>query len=274
MRLDPDMLPDGDFRFRLGTEPGHVEEFFALSDDAPGVLAERRRWFAESPSLYAGLLPEGVPLLEEFLEHAATWQALSRVERPPAFDPTHPTAALIALGELLEPDFVLMAPDGRGRYVVAGGCVCFPSVWRLTDKLGLTTEETHGPVPGLNPVLAANIDRLMAGMRGGRCVLRWNWSIASAPERNQHPERFPPALTAPVAIEDPWLRLEHQALFALPRTGGIVFGIRIHHVSWKELRENRPAAERMIRTLRTAPHEMLAYKRLDSVRDELARLLE
>ncbi|MBS0204104.1 MAG: DUF3445 domain-containing protein [Planctomycetes bacterium] len=279
--LDGRWFADEDFRFRVGTVPGTAEDFFAHSAEAAEALAERRHWLTTDPELYAAILPAGSPIAEEFLEVAATWPMLRQApadtwnQKIPLFD------RLLRLSEQLEPDFVLLAPnhpkDGSvqsDEFTVVGGCVCFPSTWRLTDKLGQSVAEVHEPVPDLNSVLAAQIDRLIARLRPGKCVVRANWSVCRTPERNQHPSRNLPGIESPATLDGAWLRREDQCLLALPKTGGVVFGIRVTHISWHDLRTDSAAAHSVARALRTMPLRMQVYKRLDAVSEELATLLE
>ncbi len=278
--LDPQSFSDEDFRFRLGTVPGSPEEFFAWSTDSAAVLAERRAWFAANPLRYAALLPEGAAIAQELMESVASWPMLRDAPRDLCSPGVSLFERLVMLSEQWEPDFVLLAPRRQTSpanshhdeplFTVAGGCVCFPSAWRLTDKLGQTVDQVHQPVPQLNSALASQIDRLLARLRPGKCLVRSNWGVCRLPELNQHPERNLPTIQLPVRLEEAWLRREDQCLFALPSTGGIVFGIRVTHTSWPDVRRNRPVA----RSLRTMPLDMLDYKRLADVREQLAQLLD
>lgn len=278
--MDPHWFPDEDFRFTLGTTPGSAEEFFALSPEAPAGLAERAVWLRSDPNLYAALLPAGTAIAEEFLESVRTWRALQNAPSTLWSKETSPFDGMLWLSQYLEPDFVLLAPsipdDGSPdvRFTVAGGCVCFPSTWRLTDKLGLSVAEVHEPVPGLNGVLESQIDRLLSRLKPGKCVVRANWSICHKSEFNQHPERRLPPVPDSPSLDDAWLRREDQCLFVLPQTRGVVFGIRVTHTSWRELRDYPDAARSVARGLRTMPADMRGYKRLSTVADDLARLLE
>lgn len=277
--LDGRWFDDEDFRFRLGTVPGTAEDFFAHSPEAPEVLAERRHWLATDPDRYAVLLPAGTSIAEELLRVAAAWPMLR--DLPTEF--WNPEATLfdrlLQFSGQLEPDFVLLArpPENAAHpeaFTVVGGSVCFPSTWRLTDKLGQSVAEVHAPVPDLNSALATQIDRLIARLRPGKCIVRANWSVCRTPERNQHPDRNLPGVESPVTLEGAWLRREDQCLLTLPQTGGVVFGIRVTHTSWRELRNHPAAAHSVARALRTMPIQMQAYKRLDVVSEELAQLLE
>lgn len=263
-------LPDEDYRFSLGITPGDARDFFAPTRDSAALLTERQRWLRDAPHRYAALLPEGRASFREMFDLAVSWRLsldLHRSDRQTEF------ASLLALGSYLEPDFVLLNRDESERWIVTGGCVCFPSSWRLTDKLGLPLEDVHEPVPELNAALAGPIHQLLLKMKPGRCWLRSNWGVCRQPELNQHPDRNLPRLTPGVMLDAVWLRREHQALVALPESRGILFGIRVEHTPWHEVRQSPEAARRLMRGLQSMSEAMLAYKNLLAVRDELVRLL-
>jgi hypothetical protein len=172
------------------------------------------------------------------------------------------------LGRQLEPDILLLNTDAEGCFRLWGGALCFPTGWALTDKLGQTLDAIHGVVPGLNPALGAAIHQFLAKLKPGTAFLRDNWGIAATDELNLHPARHVPAPEAPVLLDRLWLRVEHQALFALPRTRGVVFGIRIalHRL---DTLVGTPAGAGLGRALITMPEELAAYKRIQSVRPQI-----
>ena len=88
-------------------------------------------------------------------------------------------------------------------------------------------EFIHGPVPGLNAQLGRSIDTFLAKLTPGAAWLRHNWGLSRSPELNQHPSRPLPRLDDSAALADAWLRVEQQALMALPASGGVLFAIRI-----------------------------------------------
>src|SRR5439155_7230479 len=63
---------------------------------------------------------------------------------------THPleTAAVLVQEDLC------VLQDG----VLVAACVCFPSHWRLAEKIGEPTAALHGPVHGYDRELAAKVD--------------------------------------------------------------------------------------------------------------------
>ena len=100
------------------------------------------------------VLPQGGPLLAEVSELAQAWNGF--VPPSPALWPT-----LLALGEFWEADVLLLKPDPDGEIRLYGGCLCFPSSWRLTDKIGQPIEFIHGPVPGLNTNIGGAIHKFL-----------------------------------------------------------------------------------------------------------------
>ena len=73
--------------------------------------------------------------------------------------------------------------------------------------------------------------------------------------------------------EEVFLRIENQALVALPASGGVLFGIRLEVHSLAEVRRDPVAARGLARGLRTMPEEMAVYKNIASVRNDLLALL-
>lgn len=257
-----ELFPPGDFRFHLTLRRSAPADFFAPRDPTGQLTAERRRWIGSAPERYAALRPEGRALLEEFLELASAWAGAA---------PTWPVgaAAVAELGGRIEPDLLFLARDAAGQFLLQGGALCFPTGWALEEKVGQTLAEIHGVVPGLNPALAAPIDQFMARLKPGVAFLRDNWGLAATGELNLHPSRRIPAPTLPVDLSGLWLRVERQALLGLPRTGGVVFGIRIELHRLDGLART-PAGEGLARALTTMPADLAAYKRIAEVRAEVA----
>lgn len=254
------LFPEGDHRFRLTLRRGAPADFFQPWDGAGRVLAERRRWLAEAPARYAALQPEGEPMLSEFSALAAEWGL------PPA-------RSARELGAEFEPDILLLAPDAFGAFRLRGGALCFPTGWALEEKMGHTLDFIHGVVPGLNPALASPIQQFLAKLKPGVAFFRDNWGIAATEELNLHPVRRIEPPVAPAALERLWLRVEHQALLALPRSGGIAFGIRLALHRLDRVARDETAAAGLRRALESMPAELAAYKRVDGVRAQLVALL-
>ena len=249
---------------------GKVGDSFNPWHEPANVLDQRRHWLRHEPDVYSALLPDGAPLLEEFIEQSRRWN----------FDPplpstgADPLATLRAIGESLEPDFLLLKPDEAGAMKLLAGCVCFPSSWSLGEKIGRPLDFIHSVVPGLNEQLGQPIAQFLRRMTPDIAWLRANWGLSRSAELNQHPKRALPRLDASVKLDEVWLRVEHQALVALPRTGGVLFGIRVVVHPLVEVKQNAEAAHGLRRALQTMPEPMAAYKGIDPARAALLKLLE
>jgi hypothetical protein len=259
-----ELFPSGDFRFHLTLRRQEPEGFFRPHDPSGEVIAERRRWLAAEPGRYAALLPDGIPVFEEFSALAAEWAP--PVPGIPGWDAIHHA------GARWEPDILFLRADAAGQFRLQGGALCFPTGWALEEKLGHTLDFIHGPVPGLNAAIGGPIQQFLGRMKPGGAFFRDNWGIAASDELNLHPARRLAAPTLPVDMERLWLRVEHQVLLALPQSGGIVFGIRIARHRLDAVARD-PAAAGLRQALETMPAAVAAYKRLEAIRAELIRRL-
>lgn len=254
------LFPDENYRFHLGLQRGEPAAFFAPRDVSGRVLAERRHWLATDAARYARLLPGYEPLLAETVALAKSWGAAVPVTGD----------ALAGLGGALEPDILLLTPDGGGEHRLVGGVLCFPTAWSLEEKLGQHMGFIHGPVPGLNAAMGAQIGQFLSRLKPGAAYFRQNWGLAAVAALNLHPALQRPRPTLPLNPAQLWLRVEHQALLALAGGGGLVFGIRIELVPIEAVRSDWPAAAGLKRALETMPAAMAEYKGIAAIRQPLA----
>ena len=269
-----DLFPDEDFRFHLTLRRGEPREFFCRQDPSGRVLKERRQWLAADPSRYSGLLSEGEAHLTEFTEMCRTWEVLDSREVPESgLEAPSTVTSLKQLGGVLEPDFVFLAADAEGNFRMRGGVVCFPSGWALEEKMGHTLEFIHGVVPGLNPLLSSPINQILSKLKPGVAYQRDNWGIAATDELNQHPARRLPAPVPPVALDQLWLRVEYQVLIALPRSKGVLFGIRVMNHRLDSLLSEPSVVRGLARALISMPGSVATYKKLETVRAALVLAL-
>jgi dimethylamine monooxygenase subunit A len=266
------LFPSGDYRFQMRMGRVTIPAFFAARDGTGEILKERQKWLACDPDRYASLLPEGRPALDEWLELSASMQTTSATTL--GRDASDATAAFIKLGGSLEPDLLLLQPDHQdGEFRLVGGCVCFPSAWSLPEKLGRPLLEIHSVVPGLNAQLAAPINQFLHRLTPGTAWCRENWGLSASPELNQHPARTLPRLHADVSLDQVWLRVERQALVALPHTRSVCFGIRVESHALAAVRVDTKAREGLLRALSTMPDAVAEYKGLAPARDRIVQLL-
>ncbi len=268
-----DLFPDEDYRFHIGVARGDIAEFFKPTLAHDEIITERKCWLGNSPRTYAALLPDGEPLLDEVIEIAQAAGALPADAAARLRECATPWERCLGLGQIWEPDFLLLRRSNGGPFNLFGACVCFPSSWSLAEKIGQPLEFIHGPVPGLSDQIGPQIDSFLSKMKPGVAWLRSNWGLSRSPELNQHPERKLSRLDATVNSDEVWLRVEHQALVALPKERGLLFGIRLTIHPLNELRQDAEVARRLSRALATMPEDVARYKGLATARTRLLEFL-
>jgi dimethylamine monooxygenase subunit A len=226
-------------------------------------LAERRRLLADRHDEVFGARPgteaagtEALALVRSWLvEHRPDLAATIPDDRPAV----HP---LESAGRLVQEDLCLMVPR-NGAYHLDAACLCFPSHWRLADKLGGPAVAIHGPVPGYEADLARRVDRYLARLRPESPGWRRNWSVHASP-----------ALFAPMAPEHPrlvtveqvatglWLRSERQTLRRLPESGVVLFTIRVQQARFGVLAQRPDVATAFAARLRAQPPALTAMNGL------------
>ncbi len=163
---------------------------------------------------------------------------------------------LDAAGRLVQEDLCLMVLRDGAPHLDAAS-LCFPSYWRLSEKLGRPMAEVHGPVAHYGDELATKVDTFLQRLHRDRPVWRRNWSI------HDDPTYFLPDPTPPREVEPPngvWLRSERQTLRRLATDAVVLFTIRTQQVPLAVLSERPDVAQRMAAAIAAWSPAMQAYK--------------
>ncbi len=249
------------YRFDFGIRRGDTR-WFEPRAGSP-VLAERRNWLAQGTVPVRFWSEDAAAVFEE------AWELFPEAWRR-GWGGTGPER-LDALASAWEPDFVLLQRHGAEEFRMVGGAVCFPSAWAPEEKLGCSVETIHAPVPTLNPELGARIRTFLAKLPAGVVFERENWGLAAVAERNLHPSRPLPRLGADADPASTWLRVEHQAFRALPRSAGLLFVIHLTVHPLGEVLADAAVNEAFRNQLSTMPAAIADYKGLRTARAALLR---
>jgi dimethylamine monooxygenase subunit A len=252
-------------------------EWFEIDALYPVELKERHRLLAVHHAEVYGAEPTSVQARAETLTmmiehltrvHAAWFQRDGTTLHNrltgeqwdiPAHDP------LELAGRLVQEDLCLieMSPDGPR---LTAAVLCFPSRWRLHEKLGRPLAEVHGNVPLYGDRLARPVDRFMAHVRPGHIAARLNWSIMDDPALYQPTGKWRTAhdetITEQNAGDRLVLRVERQTLRRLPVSGAVLFGIRVHVYKLAKVVTRPAIAAALASAVRALPEEMAHYKSL------------
>ena len=123
---------------------------------------------------------------------------------------------------------MVRSPGEPGHYGLEAASVCFPSHWRLSEKMGRSLAAIHSPVTHYDHELEARVDHFFDRLRPEHPMLRRNLSIHNhdqlfRPEPHESPRSFAPDVSG---LDQVWLRSERQTLVRLPRTGAVLFTIK------------------------------------------------
>jgi hypothetical protein len=280
---------DGPWRLAMGLKALDLDDWIEIGDDFAGQLAERRRLLDQRRGEVLRALPESAPaqaeLLELVLEHLprrfpAHYRrangALANLITGERFELADWREVPLELaGRLVQEDLCLLQP-GAPAYRLVAGVLCFPSHWRLADKLGRPLEAIHEPVPGFAAGLASTVDRFFANLKVARPVWRVNWSLVDTPQLFLPPEHRAQrkVIVAERAGTELWLRVERQTLRRLPRSGAVLFGIRTHLAPLAAAIDGPHAARALAARVREMPPAMAAYKGIAPIRAALLTWLE
>jgi dimethylamine monooxygenase subunit A len=251
---------DGPHRMAMGLMPCAAADWIEADERRPAEIAQRRALVATRREAVFGAIPGSEAARAETLavltEHLTTHHPHLDATPDPARDP------LEAAGLLVQEDFCLIRPDPQGP-VLEAAILCFPSRWRLHEKLGKPLAQVHAPVPLYAERLSAPVDRFMAHLRPGRIAMRMNWSLADDPALFQpDPPGAPP--DPPITVEDAGTRLfyraERQTFRLLERSGRVLFTIRVHVHPIAQLAAIPGVPRKLAGAIRALPAETRAYK--------------
>ncbi len=226
-------------RFRIGLAPISEDQWFEPvgSDGDPAV--RKAQTFAESPDLCWGETPGSRPGQAEALDLLQAHLGLSPVtdgEVPP----------LRRAAALVDDDLCLMEP-GDGGWTLTAASLCAPSFFSALDAVGKPLSGLHGPVPGFNDSLLPRVSRIFDALDKDTLLERRNWSVVASGELflpSSAPVRAAqPSIRAEEAAERLFVRMERQSLRRLPRTGGLLFTIRIWRYPLSDLARRPGEAE-------------------------------
>jgi dimethylamine monooxygenase subunit A len=270
----------GAYRLAMGLVALPAAEWIELDARYADEMAERRRLLAERHDDVFGVLPEaedaGREVLRRLVAYLTTqfpdWFSLDGGALANhltgetwnlADPPCHP---LELAGRLVQEDLCIIQSAGDAPPRFTAAVLCFPSRWRLHEKLGRPLQAVHGPVPHYADRLATPVDRFMGKVKPGHIASRLNWSVLDDPAMYQPGGKWREAANTAVtpdnAGERLYLRVERQTLTRMPQSDAVLFGIRVHNYPLAAA-INRPAdAARLAEAVRALPEATVHYKSL------------
>jgi hypothetical protein len=268
---------------RMGVAAIDARDWFEIGEDYAAQMAEKQRLVREHRAEVLQALPQAKAPARELLAAVSNWCFETHPDRfrrdggdalsPDGRRVVAGTPPLEAAALLVQEDLCLLQPDEAGTLILTGACLCFPSRWRLADKLGRPMLAIHAPVPGLNAKIGATIDRFLAGLKAGNIYMRTNWSLTTDPALFQ-PVALPHDPIAPAeAGERAFYRVERQTLRLLPASGAVLFGIRLHQhklAAFAAIPEQRRA---LVEAVAALDPSLVEYKSMTAIKNAVVSYL-
>ena len=263
--------------------------WFELDERYLPEMLEKQRLLATQRAAVCAALPGSEPARQEalaviaaaLLAHHPEWFSLDATAlRNELLDETWLRGSVDPLelaARLVQEDLCLVQVAG-GDPILTAAVLCFPSRWRLADKIGRPLADVHGPVPLYQDRLARPVDRFMRLLKPGHIACRLNWSLLDDPAlfqpdgkwRSTHDD----AITAQQVGKHIFLRVERQTLRRLPGCGAVLFGIRVHVYPLEQVVDNPGTASALADAIRALPSEVRLYKSLLPFQAALMEWLE
>jgi hypothetical protein len=279
----------------MGLQALPSEQWIEIGEDFSAQLAEKRKLLATRHDDVVQVLPQAQPASAEALklliDHLRQYHSdsftfdsgkLCNIATGEEWDlgqsSLHP---LEQATRLVQEDFCILQADEETNgdtYRLTAGAVCFPSNWRLADKIGRALAGVHGPVPAYAEKLGTQVDRFFKNLAAGTIMWRANWLIHATPELFQSGHKLDAATAAAITPENAgeklWLRVERQTLRRLPQSGAVLFTIRTHVTQLRDAISDAESARNLAAVLRSMPDSVALYRNAGAFRPALLAWLD
>lgn len=203
------------------------------------------------------------------------------------------TEALIVVSKLVQDDFLIASPLPDGHWLCAGGLVCFPGFYLLSEKIGTTLFATHSPVPQFNEKILLSVERTLTRLQPNAPIERTSWEVIDSVDQFWVPMAGPLPLSTGAKPIHPHhitgrksdacqhedaskltLRLDHQTFTKMPKSGIVFFGVHPFRRQMANLRYSPLLPQLLLEIHRTGPKDLMKYKAAPQYEASLIPYLE
>jgi hypothetical protein len=275
------------FRLQMGLRSLDIEEWIQIDELRAAQLAQKRSLIAADREAFVQTIdaPEAHAASAELLDTIGNWCSAHDPDRRPGSESGKKAgveaaneterSAIARCTTTTQEDWCLIAPlEAGGQPVLVSAGVCFPTRWRLREKMGRTIAAIHEPVTGYREQLAVRVDNFVERLTVDRPVWRSNWNLVDDPSLSQPEIRTRSQLSVADVPSSMFLRIERQTLRRLERTGAVAFGIRVHQEPLASLADDRTALADLLAAVDQLPAETARHKGLDAFGGPLREWLE
>lgn len=279
--------------FQIGLQLMDMASLLDFGDDHVAFMAAKRRRMQGRPEQFYASTKESLSAQSELLEiivaqlrdvHAAHFTVEGSIVENLIDGTAHRLGdpdrePLEIAADLTEEDLILL--DVReGDVIVAAASNAYSTTRRIVSSVGRSMRFAHEYVPGLNDGLGSRIDRVLANLKAGLPVVRYNWAVVAGRERLA-PSTTPDhsAVAALVKADHRAagnflsLRSERQKFIRLPKSGKVAFLLYTFSSPLSDIADDRESLEGIHRLLGEYSPERLRYSGMDRFAEPLKRWL-
>ena len=217
--------------FRIGIRPLSPDNWLVVDERLASYRAQKIVLVDTAlPTVYA--TTEGMQESEkEVMEAVRLWLQNHAPDALTDYVETQTRSSLVQACLMINEDIAIMRRFSEG-WKLSSGCICFPSLWNIADKVGRVLADVHSPVPGFGHATrqAHVIEQMFDNLRVNEPVVRFNYSVHDQARLHLPDSRESRKLPLENVVSDShYIRSERQTLTRMPGSGDVVFTIDTSH---------------------------------------------
>jgi len=245
------------WRLAMGLRPLTVDRWIEVDDRREDELKQKFELISHNRSIVVATLPSSLHAQEELEELVTN----NLVEFHPGLrvDPFQDQDPIVRASASIQEDCCILE-QVESEWILTAACVCFPSRWALTEKIGRGLTAIHAPVPGYDSTLASPVNAFFDRLQPGQPKWRLNWTILDTDELHLptgSAHRRPELLAD---LGDLTFRVERQTLCKMERSGAVVFTIRNYTTRLANACADEEGKSALLETLKTVRPDVATYK--------------
>jgi dimethylamine monooxygenase subunit A len=240
--------------FDVGLKPIHMADWLVCDDQAAWLGPKNDLIDLQPHEVFAELSES------RFAQQEAAHLISEACHQPPKLH----EAPLLAASRLISDDLVVMQ-QVEGAWTTTACCLCSPTFFSAAHAIGKSLMSLHDPVPDGDFGLATRIGRVFTNLQPDMILERHNWTVQWSDARytpNGGPLREQAGLAhISEASDNLFLRVERQTIRRLPKTGAVLFTIRIRLTRLSQLLADRVHMDAFRDAWQSAPDPVRHYKK-------------
>jgi dimethylamine monooxygenase subunit A len=260
------------FDFKIGTSPlPDPDRLIECDEHYLDEVMIRRNLLQAAPDYYFKAAPGTETHQWEVLENGDeyTWKN-NLLQETHVFHlgnaDTLPLAPLDWVGRQVQEDLLILSD----KMILVAGSLCFPSGWDLDGKLDKHFFGIHAPLPSLTNSMIETANKFIERIPIGKAFQRNNWgfritdqldlSARNTEDYLRQLAKVSSEMNEKNAGEKVVVRVEHQTLSRLPRSGFVLFTIHTYQNKLEEEIKDTLRRKTIHSFLASVPEKLLEYK--------------